>query len=187
VLRWYEQLRPATEEQPPRVDFYLRIPNQDALGVKLREGRLETKECYRQYDVVRFHDHVAGEVELWRKWSFELAQNWGEIAQQVAPSLSWIGVRKERMMKRFRVAGGGMVVGVNSGDYPRAGCEVELTRIEAAGKLWWSLGLEAFGEEDKNHETLIAVARHVFGQGEPPALAPGDSYGYARWLGLNVT
>jgi hypothetical protein len=182
VLRWYEQQGPAAEEQPPRVDYYLRIPKQDGLGIKLREGRIEAKERCRQYDVARFHNHVTGTVELWQKWSFRLAESWQALTHLITPSSSWIGVRKARRMKRYRLSEKGVVVGVVTGDRFEAGCEVELTQIEAEGELWWSLGLEAFGEESENHGTLLIVARHVFAQGETPALDAENSLGYAQWL-----
>jgi hypothetical protein len=41
VLRWFHEERKAFEEQPLRVDYYLRIVEGESLGVKLREGRLE--------------------------------------------------------------------------------------------------------------------------------------------------
>jgi hypothetical protein len=76
-------------------------------------------------------------------------------------------------------------VAIPAGEFPERGCAAELTTIQVEGQEWWSLGLEAFGEENSLAETLMRTARHVL----PPeqlsfSFDAAHSYGYPRWLAL---
>ncbi|MGD8968471.1 MAG: hypothetical protein PVI07_13255, partial [Anaerolineae bacterium] len=62
------------QRHPAREDHYLRLSDTYALGIKLRQGRIEAKQRVRRPGVVRFHERVTGIVEHWRKWSFQLAE-----------------------------------------------------------------------------------------------------------------
>ena len=56
VLEWFEQGELTPEEQPYRVDYYLRLSDRDSLGIKLREGRIEVKQRHRQHgEQMRLH------------------------------------------------------------------------------------------------------------------------------------
>ncbi len=179
VVEWFGGGERTPEEEPRRVDYYLRLGNMDALGIKLREGRLEIKQRHLQQGVVRFHEHAAGLVEQWYKWSFWVSE------AGPTPRPSWIGVQKERRLRKYQLAEDGKLVAIPTGEYPERGCAAELTTIQVEGQEWWSLGLEAVGEGSSLAETLMRTARHV--------LAPGHlsfsfdavhSYGYPRWLAL---
>ena len=98
---WFRQAGGEAEEQPCRGDQYLRLENTEALGIKLREGRIEIKKRQRRLGLVRFHERVAGQVEAWRKWSFALMG-----AGALVPASSWIEVEKERTLLQFQVGSG---------------------------------------------------------------------------------
>jgi hypothetical protein len=182
VLTWFTAGSPEPEEQPPRVDWYLQIANADALGIKLREGRIELKQRLHQYGIVRLAADVDGRIEGWRKWSFPLAetQEFPEYANLEAQH--WIRVRKERRLKKFSITAGGQVEPVPVGSLLSDGCNAELARVSAAGGQWWSLAFEAFGHEPDLLETLVAIAAFALGRGETPAFHSRDSYGYPRLL-----
>jgi hypothetical protein len=185
VVEWFAQGEPEPEAQSGRVDYYLRLTDGDGLGIKLRQGRLEVKQRHRQYGLVHLHQRVTGRVEGWRKWSFELAGCDRDLASILVPALSWIGVKKERRLRRYRVTSQEMVVAVPTEAGTGQGCGLELTRIIIEGSQWWSLGFEAFGDQARLYDTLLRVATQVFAAGEPPSLDSKDSYSYPRWLEIN--
>lgn len=184
VLEWFQGGERKPEEQACRVDYYLCLADSDALGIKLREGRIEIKQRHRQYGVLRFHERVTGLVEGWHKWSFKLAEADGGLADRDLPASSWVGVRKARELRRYRLTGDKEVMAVSVEDYPERGCNIELTKVSAGGEDWWSLGFEAFGDESILQESFLVVAKHVLAEGGPPVFGARDSYGYPKWLEL---
>ena len=92
VTAWYEAQVCAASDQPPRTDFYLRLDDDDSLGIKLREGRIEVKQRKEAGGLVQLSEKVVGQVEAWRKWSFDLA----ETEESVAEATQWVGVWKAR-------------------------------------------------------------------------------------------
>jgi hypothetical protein len=182
VEAWFQRRMGSSEREPPRVDRYLRLPDSESLNVKLREGRIEIKQRVGQASVVRFHEHVTGRVEIWHKWSFELARSDVHASHTVYPASSWIAVRKERWLRTYQVEGNKDYGGQSAAEPPAQGCELELTTVRVAGQTWWTLAFEAFGEESPLEEILLSVARHIFDIDEPPLLPVGQSRGYAAWL-----
>jgi hypothetical protein len=184
VREWFQQSGQEPEEQPVRIDYYLCLPNADFLGIKLREGRVEIKQRHRQHGVIHFHKRIAGMVEHWRKWSFELAEVNDGLSNMVTPASSWIGVSKERKLRRYRMTANQVAVAVTAEEHRDQGCDLELTTISVGGKDWWSLGFEAFGSEAILQETLLLVAKQVLAVGEPPILDVRDSCSYPKWLAM---
>ena len=189
VLEWFDQGELTPEEQPRRVDYYLRLSDRDSLGIKLREGRVEVKQRHRQYGVFRFHDQVAGLVEHWRKWSFELSEGAGNLTSTIVPASCWIGVTKRRKLRRYRLTGSKEVVAVPIEEQSGLRCNLELTRISVDETEWWSLGFEASGDEADEatmRASLLLVAKHVLAADEPPAFDAKASYGYPKWLEIKA-
>ena len=183
VLEWFGGGERKPEEEPQRVDQYLRLGDTDALGIKLREGRLEIKQRHRQQGVVRFHERVTGLVERWRKWSFLVNEAGAGLADASMLTFFWIGVRKERRLRKYQLTDDGELVAIPAGEFPKRGCAAELTTIHVEGQEWWSLGLEAFGEESSMAEMLMLTARHVLAPGQLPfSFDATHSYGYPKWL-----
>jgi hypothetical protein len=169
-------------QEPARTDRYLRLPDSEGLNVKLREGRIEIKRRVGEVRAVRFHERVTGVVEGWRKWRFELAEPGSSRVQAASPASSWISVHKERRIRTYHVEKDEDVT-ARSGPKPAAtGCELELSRVRAAGQIWWTLAFEAFGDESALRENLLLVARYVVSTDEPPSLPVSNSRGYAAWL-----
>lgn len=185
VLEWYQLGEGEPEKQTGRVDYYLRLGGRDSLGIKLREGRIEVKRRHRKHGILRFHERAAGLVEHWRKWSFELAPAEGDLSHSLMPISSWLGVHKERQLRKYRVAGDDSLVSVPAGEYPERGCSVELSILHVEGQDWWSLCFEAFGSEPSLHETLRLVTERILAHAQVLfPLDATDSYGYPRWLAM---
>jgi hypothetical protein len=183
VAEWFHSDTNQAEEQPSRVDYYLYLQEIDGLGIKLREGRMEVKRRQCQHGILRFHERAAGLVEHWRKWSFELSMSEGELPHSLVPISSWLGVQKERQLRKFRVTGDDRLVPVPAGEYPERGCSVELSSLRVEGQDWWSLCFEAFGDESSLRQTLLLVMEHVLAHEQVPfPLDAKASYGYPRWL-----
>ena len=184
VLAWFQQGGWKEVPVASRVDYYLRLAGGDSLGIKLREGRIEIKRRHGPTGIVRLHDRVAGEVEHWRKWSFPLDKASSEVSGLLLPSSSWIGVEKARRLRTYRVGGDDTIVAVPVREYPERGCSWELTGLRVRGRAWWTLGLEAFGEQATLRERLLLVAERVLCSDEPPVLEVEESFSYPRWLAL---
>jgi hypothetical protein len=141
------------------------------------------KQRYHQADTVRFHSQAAGTVGHWRKWSLPIAGPLQPLLDAPDFDRSWIAVAKERRLRRYRPLASGGVGAVPSGSPLQQGCELELTRVRIEGLDCWTLGLEAFGPEDRLEANLRATAEQVLAAQPPPfALAPADSHSYPHWL-----
>ena len=184
VREWFARGEPPPIHEPPRVDHYLCLPRSNALGIKLREGRIEIKQRLHQYGNIRFHRRVTGAIEHWRKWSMPLATMGEGLAEILVPESSWIAVRKERMLRGYRCDAGGQVVATGGG-YADRGCHMELTGVQAGDRVWWTLAFEAYGAEPSLRGSLASTMAYVLERdGAPMSLDARGSYGYPRWLAL---
>jgi hypothetical protein len=183
VEAWFHQGAGRVEIHASREDHYLRLRDTYELGIKLRQGQIEIKQRVLRPGLVRFHERVSGIVEHWRKWSFQLAEPYTALSSIAVPTASWIPVRKERMLRTYRLTIDTGVVPVSSSQSSPEGCELELSKVHVVEQDWWTLAFEAFGEESVLQEQLERVARHVFAADRPPSLNASQSRGYADWLG----
>lgn len=184
VRAWFARNDPAPILEPPRVDYYLCLQSSHALGIKVRQGSLEIKQRWHQYGNIRFHRRVTGAIEHWRKWSLPFAATGDGLAEILVPRSSWMGVRKERMLRCYRCTAEGQVVAAQDGVIER-GCHLELTTVEAGGSVWWTLAFEAYGAEASLRGSLNSTMQYTLErEGAPCSLDARDSFGYARWLDL---
>lgn len=178
VRAWFEQFEPAPE--PERTDVYVRPPG-PTLNTKLRQGRAEVKRRAAEGRRVRFHEHVTAQVELWRKWSFPLAEDEAGAEQKhAAASELWVRVEKRRRQRLFEPHEQACLLGTAAAG--RADVRVELTEVTLEGQDWWSLCVEASSAEGALHDALDGMARYLFAQGTAPRLEAERSRGYAQWL-----
>lgn len=179
VQQWYDALAAPGAPHSPRTDHYLSGTG-PALGVKLREGRVEMKQRSGEPGHIDITNAVRGAVEAWRKWSFALENVSTARAAADASPAAWIAVHKRRTLKQYGLDERGAVwpglVGAP------AICEVELTSVGAAGSRWWTIGLESSGRSDLRPRALLAVAGRIFAGADDLLLPTAASYGYARWL-----
>jgi hypothetical protein len=184
TLEWFQAGGSDPCAPASRTDYYLRRPNGDALGIKLREGRIEIKQRQRQYGVLRLHQRVAGRVEGWQKWSLALARADSGIGSGVALDPAWLGVKKERRLRVYQLTADQEVKAISVSGNSAQGCSMELTQVSVGEQVWWSLGFEAFGDESALQESLLLIAWHVLAAGAPPTLNAQDSCSYPQWLGM---
>jgi hypothetical protein len=183
VRTWFGNWNLDSEEKVARLDYYLRITDSDALGVKLREGMIEMKQRLGKTKLVRINQHTTGCMESWRKWSFPLNGSIESTEILLDRSPRWIGIRKERSLRTFQSRNGSLeqVPGLESSS---SDCGWELTAVKIAGiyDQWWSMGFEANDGEEEGKQTLISVAERVLSSKNAPRFRYDDSFGYPRWL-----
>lgn len=179
VASWFRRFEHPPVEEPLRVDRYLRQVGTDSISVKVREGRLEVKQRGRAYGLLRFHKQVVGCVHLWRKWSFALAPDLVSRAALAEPH--WIAVEKRRSLHRYRVDGEKVVL-LGEADVAEEGCDLELARVRVGEVAWWTVGLEAYGDETSLEDTLVLVTGIALGPNDVPLLPEEDSLAYPKWL-----
>jgi hypothetical protein len=180
VERWFERGRGDAKLELPRVDHYLRPRGSDGLNIKVREGRLEIKQRVREGTETQFSENVVGAVEHWQKWGFDLVGTEADSLGPI-PSPAWVAVRKERSIRTYALDGRPAPAPPDPVDATVA-CEWELTRVEVCGEIWWTTALEAFGDETRQREAMLSVAKLVFGLADQPPLRIEHSRGYSAWL-----
>ena len=186
VERWFLDAELPPEREARRVDHYLVALPGDALGVKVRQGRLEPKVRAAEAGLVRWHDRLAGRVEAWRKWSLRLAEGDAALAAIEAGAADWLGVAKERRARHYAVTAEQPARPTPMAARPGRGCTLELTRLEVRGQRWWTLAFEAFGADVAGAGDLDLVVAHVVDRAAapPPDLSATVSCGYPAWLRL---
>ncbi len=188
VQAWFDQIDTNSTQptiQPARTDVYLLEPGNSSLGIKLREGRIELKQRLREYGPAEFNQDMRGYVEGWRKWSFLISLEQTHVQAIGKLGNSWMNVSKERALFSFQTSGE-EIKSTLIPDLSRGGCNLELSQIQAAGEPWWSLGLEAFGDEESNFDRLDIVARHILAKRPPQNLSAQRSFGYPQWLNSRI-
>ncbi len=186
IQTWFSQIAGKKAEpitQSPRTDIYLLQNGNANLGVKLREGRIEIKQRTQEFGNATFASNVVGVVEGWRKWSYLVDPTQTNYLSARFLGASWQRVSKERSLYSFQISGQNTET-VKMPDYSIGGCNIELTHIKCNGEVWWSLGLEAFGDENSNESKLTIAAKYLFSEEQTPTLSAQNSYGYPHWLEL---
>ncbi len=190
VLSWFKAGQ-EFDSEGVQVHEYLVFPDCQSVGVKLREGRFEIKAIVATSQTLSLEPGIQGRTEEWVKWSFQ-SEGLQTIDSALHQAGCWLKVCKERFLRTFSADGGTLVeVVVRPGPELRSplrtGCTIELIRIEveANPRVWFSLGLEAFGPSALATKILLE-ATHLFfqGHGEMPGISLGerDSLSYPAWL-----
>ncbi len=170
ISQWFQQDFLDGQLEPPeeREDLYLYSPENDYMGIKLRQGRLEIKWRKAELGVLRFGDRVEGKAEKWGKWLCEDPTSESFQPKDVVGKKSWMSVKKVRSQRQYE------------------NCGVELTQLSVRGNNWWSFALEATGGDVSLMNNLQTVASSVFKSYRNPKLQVQDSYSYPSWLCLVV-
>jgi hypothetical protein len=173
VSKHFEQ----NTELQSRTDWYA-SPVSPRCGIKLREGKLETKFLERDHGIHRLGD-FRGRLESYKKWSLQFALD-DQPGEEELSGAMWIAVEKRRRLQRFSVAADG----VHSVDErPENGCEFEMTELTVHQQTFWTVGFEAVGEVESLPDNLLRVSQYVGNRGG--LNQPFDeqhSCGYAEWL-----
>ncbi|MGZ8222097.1 MAG: hypothetical protein ACXWT0_10655 [Methylobacter sp.] len=167
-----------------RVDEYLCDPYQRELGLKRRGGKsgVEIKGLVAVTWGGLLISPFTGPIEIWAKWTSERLE---------LQSNSTVSTTKLRYLRKFDTTFAfpeEIPLGTDERpldkqrQLPNIGCNVELTQVTFAnGKIWWTLGFEAFGTIRTIENDLRAVAT-ILASRQPPILHGGLQASYPAWL-----
>ncbi len=185
-MRWFFAAPPldvirhfdgAVARTPSRTDWYA-VPCDPGCGIKLREGRLETKLRVGTHGIRTFHE-MSGHLESWKKWTLEFAPGEFPEEQTLAQS-GWLAVKKQRFLQHFAVADERVI---EIDHRPSDGCEFEMTELTVQQQHWWTVAFEAVGPVDRLPTNLFHVAGHILQRGgRRLPFGSESSFGYAHWL-----
>jgi hypothetical protein len=176
--QWFERTGPVTKAIP-RTDIYLCLPGMTSIGIKLREAKFEVKRRDVDFGLVPLGSRVTGRLGLWRKWSFTVAGT----ERTEAPDDGWISVEKRRRLRKYAIDEIAGLTAVDPDSFPERGCSIELTEIRVRDVEWWSVGFEAFGQDEARlRSTLEVIASTCLESQDHPALHAENSLDYPEWL-----
>ena len=176
VEDWYLSAVGEAQSQPARIDAYLPLPDDDTLGVKLREGGLEVKRRVKDHGLVQFSPEVVGKLEHWQKWQFAAEKRFSDSPHD------WIEVWKQRWLRVCDCDADAVRV-IEPGEvFPSQGCSWELTQVRVGNARWWSMGFEAFGADEGLDRLLTLTAQGLLSTAAPIKFMAEHSKSYPAWL-----
>lgn len=178
ILTWFQGQKLSFDQVEPRTDYYLPLPGNDAMGVKLREGNIEIKHRISAPTPGNLGDNAIGMFENWVKWSFQTSGN-DPLSRSIIREnkYQWTAVFKQRMGIKLTREPNGATRLLNFNEMVPAGCLVEYTRVVAQQVEWYTFGLEWFG--DNFIEPEQSIIDDILGDG---LLSLEDSMGYPEFL-----
>ncbi|MBD2104982.1 hypothetical protein [Leptolyngbya sp. FACHB-261] len=165
-----------------REDLYLSMPallGLDNLGIKLRQNKLEVKWRTRELEPLCLKD-CQGKLEQWLKWS----HGQPVVTQFLTKSFNQtlIQIHKVRTVRRYQLHTDPVLIEIPTNETAQPGCNVELTKLTVRGDIWWSLGLEASGQDVSHIQHLQTVLEQSMQTYPGIKLQLQDSYAYPVWL-----
>lgn len=182
IFDWFIGLNDNYVNQPERIDQYLLLKSNDSLGIKLREGRVEIKQRINHIGNITPGNNVTGIAEKWQKWSFEPKEAEPNISETFLQN-KWIPVSKTRILVNYGIYEDKIVTQKEKASY-KNGCLTELTslKLKLNNEDWWTLGLEAYGEENRLLDNLVLISHLILNDKSNFKFSLGDSFGYPGWL-----
>lgn len=178
ISRWFEVLSfpfPASGEEQ-RIDRYLDLGGNTEIGVKQRGAKPEL-EVKGLVATIPSQPATGAPQQLWCKWD------------AVLPATVFIETKKTRRLRKFAFDRGQVSqLELRAGEcwadkspLPETGCNLEITRIEPAGReIWYSIGFEAFGDLQTAPAALAATLEHL----QPLPDFDGMLASYPQWLAM---
>ena len=182
VATWFGKLGKKLINETERTDTYLVLPDTNKVGIKVREGRVEIKKMIDLPDEIRINENIAGQSEIWQKWSFATRQSGNLPLSFILEPSQWINIRKSRSLYRFAIEAGELKPHKASTPIPENGAHIELAEISIKGNPWWSLGVEAFGNHKQLKENLGLISNQVINNFDHDHFAMQTSKSYPEWL-----
>ena len=186
VERWFGDLGKQVITEPDRTDTYLILPETREAGIKVRQGRVEIKKLLGEKGIIETGKNVGGKNERWQKWSFDVEQSGKLPVSFMLKSLNWIAVKKKRKLHRFEVKGDRLHPLEANDSFPANGAHIELAHVTLANNPWWTLGLEAFGNESNIETNLKLLAETLLSNCPFGYFKEGQSVSYPEWLADNI-
>ncbi len=140
LARWFGRLSADAYSRETREDQYLLLPRQVALGVKVREGRLELKYRIGTPGRAWVAPGVPGRLEEWEKFSLQ-TEAAGPCPLEGGVAARWLPVLKRRLVTL--VTPGAEGPAFHAPDQAvRAGVQLEYTELQIEGTPATTIGLE---------------------------------------------
>lgn len=173
-VRWLESLyQKSLEREPERTDCYLRLPETDAIGIKLREGALEVKR--------RIGELIEGpkdplKLEQWIK----LRGDNPDLEENLL-SADWLPVRKQRLMSWWMLSEQGIQPAHYSSPEDTVS-QVELAEILVGEQIYTTLGVEAAGPQSRTADLVFRLAETLLEAPSGPDFDKGKALSYPGLL-----
>jgi hypothetical protein len=180
ICDWFIGLNDNYVNQSERIDKYLLHKPGDDLGIKLREGRIEIKQQTKNIGKISPGKNVAGYAGKWRKWSFELNEANNILSNDLLNN-EWLAITKNRILVNYGITEDKIVSQKETITY-KNGCITEITSINIKNENWWTLGLEAYGEENRLSDNLILISHLILSDKSNIRFTLEDSLSYPGWL-----
>lgn len=180
VFDWFIGLNKNHVNQPERTDYYLNLKSDDSLGIKLREGRVEIKQQTKHIGNISPGKNVIGIAGKWQKWSFELKEANNILSNEILNN-DWISITKNRLLVNYGISEDNIVTQKEPIIY-KNGCITEITSVYANNENWWSLGLEAYGEENRLLDNLVLISHLVLSDKSNIKFTLENSLSYPAWI-----
>jgi hypothetical protein len=163
-----------------RTDHYLLVQGCDNIGIKIRNSRLEIKRRrdVRPYNISRLN--INGHIERWDRWEWNDKTAYIEVEQLIYRDdiNPWIKVDKKRWQKKLNIRDNDLIQVPSQEPYPDYA--MEITELKINGKLWWTIGLDSFTEQDCSFfDRLIETGPILQFKID---LKKDWSFGYSNWL-----
>ncbi len=178
ISEWFGNNGYSFENSEPRTDHYLKIKDQEDIGIKLREGNIEIKQRLQRSEKENITKQANGYFEKYIKWSFTSAEEdplFNKIIEE--DKYHWLAVKKERIGYKLKENKNGSIIKVKIEEFPDYGCQVEYTRLKVKNELWYTVCLEWFGEKELKFD--LSILNNMLGENQ---LKAENSMGYAEFL-----
>ena len=185
MMNWFTQIHPRVWTAAEQTNYYYSLPNDDAIGIKLRQNRIEIKKRQAVEKSVRFTPLVTGAIETWEKWSVALCPveiNFDEIDTDAI----WVGVHKRRNLQRYRLTELLAPIPVAYRRRVPQGFSLELSQITVRHKDWWTIAFEFYGIEKIKRNEIKDIIGKIFTSVPDLRLTSNSSYGYPQFLNRHI-
>lgn len=190
ALDWFQKIGGKLDNPEVRTDFYLPRTFGSLLGVKLRnydnEPNVEIKEKLGTIEVPEANGF--GIIEKWKKWSFKLIEADKTAEPIISEKVKWVKIEKSRSMIKYQILPDNTEKIIPAKDKVDSACNVEITDIKIGGKSLWTLGFEAFREDDDEQkilENFKMIYSKYMTKELLTVLKPENSYSYPKLIESN--
>ena len=157
-------------------DRYLVLPDATAVGVKLRNNKIDLKYLIRDYGVRRFSPKAIGRMAMWGKVSIPVSAHL-EIE-------NYVRLEKERWLYALGIDPGGKIYSASFDALPPQNLNFEICKIKLDDQTWWSVCLAAYGVKDSLVKCLVSGFNYIAADVSILGLAVDQSLDFPRWLAL---
>jgi len=185
MMNWFTKIHPQVWIEAEHTDFYYSLPNDDTIGIKLRENRIEIKKQQAVEKSVRFTPLAIGAIETWEKWSIALRPaeiNFDEIAADAI----WVGIRKQRNLQRYRLTESLAPIPIAYHRRVPQGLTLELSQITIRREPWWTIAFEFYGIEKIKRNEIKDIIGRIFTSLPDLLLDLDSSSGYPQFLNRHI-